>query len=123
MAEPSTTHRARGLRAHDGDIAAVVARRVLLFVALVVLFVDHYQAEILYRCKDARPRSNHHGSYAGPDSAPLLGALGIVKCGMQNSNAVAEAVKELTGHRGRQSDLRHQQQRAASQHDAGVDRL
>src|SRR5258708_4282450 len=80
-------YRSCSLGAHDGYVAAVVARRVLLLVALVMFLVNHHQAEILYRSENTRPRPHHHGRGACPDPAPLFGALGIVKRGMQNGHA------------------------------------
>ena len=50
-------HRSGCLGAHDGHVAAVVARRFLLLVALVVLLVDDDQAEILDRSENARARA------------------------------------------------------------------
>src|ERR1700686_2827016 len=42
---------------------------------------------------------------------------------MQDRDAVAEAVEELAGDRRCQRDLGHQQQGAAAEREAGVDRL
>ena len=55
---------AGGLRAHDGHVAAVVARGLLLLVAAVVLLIDHDQPQIAYRREHARPGSDHHGGGA-----------------------------------------------------------
>ncbi len=116
-------HRAGFARAHDGDIAAVIARRFLLLVARVVLFVDHHQPQVLHRREHARARAHHHRRKACANSPPLLGALGVMEGGVQNGHAIAKALEELAGHRGRQRDLRHQQQRAAAQRYRGVNRL
>ena len=109
------------LRAHDGDVAAVVARRFLLLVALVVLLVHHDQPEIAHRREDAGARAHHHARRAGADAAPLLGALGVAEGAVQNGHAVAEAREKLAGHGGRERDLGHQQQRAAARGERGVD--
>ena len=113
--------RAGGLRAHDGHIAAVIARRLLLLVALIVLFVDHDQAEIAHRREHAGTRAHHHARLARADAAPLLGALGIGESAVQNRHAIAEAREELARHRRRERDLRHQQQRAAARRQRGFD--
>ncbi len=102
------------MRAHDGHVAPVVARRVLLLIAAIVLFIDDDEAEILHRSEDARPGSDHHAGLAVADAAPLLGALGIVKGGMKDRDPVAEAMEELAGHSRSQRDLGHQQQRVAA---------
>ena len=46
--------------AHHGDVAGVVSRRFVLFVALLVLFVNHYEAQIAYRREKSRPGADHH---------------------------------------------------------------
>ncbi len=51
---------ARRLRAHNGDVAPVVARRFLLLVAAVVLFVHHDQAQIPHRREDAGARPHYY---------------------------------------------------------------
>ena len=93
--------------AHHCHVATVVARRLGLFVAVVVLFVDDDQAQILNRRKHARSRRDNHARLASADASPLLGTLGIVECGMQNRHPIAEARKELSGNGGRQRNLRH----------------
>ena len=91
MAEPSTTTAPGVARPHHGHVAAVIARRFLLLIALVVLFVDDDQAQVLDRREHAGSGGDHHRRFAGADPAPFLGALGIVKRGMQNGHAIAEA--------------------------------
>ncbi len=59
VAEPSTTQAFGGLGAHDGDVAAVIARGFLLLVAGVVFFVDHDEAEIAHGREDAGTRADH----------------------------------------------------------------
>ena len=114
-------HGVGGLRPHDGDIAAVIARRLRLLVAAVVLFVHHHQAEILHGREDAGARADHHARIAGANAAPLFGALDFAESGMQDRHPVAEAVEELARHGGRERDLGNQQQRAASVGETRVD--
>ncbi len=47
------------LRAHDGDIARVITRRLFLFVGVFVFFIDNDQAEILERRENGAARPNH----------------------------------------------------------------
>ncbi len=44
-------HRAGIARANQGHIAALIARRLLLFIALIVLFVDDNQAQVAERAQ------------------------------------------------------------------------
>ena len=60
---------------HHGHIARVVARRLLLLVALVVLLVHQNQAEIRHGREDGRPRANHNRRFAPPYAPPLVAAL------------------------------------------------
>ena len=106
--------RVRVVRADDRHIAAVVSRRVLLLVAAIVLLVNDDESEILHRREDAGTRSHHHAREPFADAAPLLGALSVMKSGVENRDAVAESMIELAGHRGRQCDLGHEQERVAS---------
>src|SRR5262249_24778628 len=103
-------HRTCVPSADDGDVATMVARCVLLLVALIVLFIDYDQPEITHGREDAGAGRYHDASFARAYPAPLLGALGIVKCRVQNRNPAAEAVMELTGDGRGERDLRNQQQ-------------
>ncbi len=64
--------RAGRLRAHDGDVAPVVARRFFLFVAAVVLFVHHDQAQVAHRREDAGARAHHHRRRARNECAAIV---------------------------------------------------
>jgi hypothetical protein len=90
-----TQHHARAgrLRPHHGHIAPVVARRLFLLVAAVVLFVHHDQAQVAHRREHARARPHHHRGRAGADAPPLLGALHIRERAVQNGHPVAESKK------------------------------
>ena len=84
--------RARGLRAHDGHVAPVVARRLLLLVAAVVLFVHHDQAQIPYRREHSGARPHHH---AAPRRSVMRRHCSVrstsVNARVQDGHAVAEA--------------------------------
>ncbi len=105
---------ARMVRAHDRHVAAVIARRFLLLIALVVLFVDDDQSEIADRREDAGAGRDDHCGFAGADAAPFLGAFGVVERGVQNRDAFAEALIELACYGGGEADFGDQHQRAAA---------
>ena len=118
-----TQHHARAglLRPHHGHIAPVVARRLFLLVAAVVLFVDHDQAQVAHRRENAGPRPHHHRGFAGAYAPPLLGALDIRERAVQNGHPVAESKEELARHGRREGDFGHQQQGAAALRQHGFD--
>src|SRR4029078_6898300 len=62
---PEHDYRALVSRAHDRDLSRVIARRLTLLVARLVLLVHDDRAEVLERGKDRRPR-------AGGDALPTL---------------------------------------------------
>ena len=102
------------LRAHDGHVAAVVARRFLLLVALVVLLVDDDQAQVP-RPARTRPSACPPPRRPRPRgcAATARRARTSAKARVQDGHAVAEAVEELAGHGGGERDLGDQHQRAA----------
>ncbi len=104
----------RHLRAHDGDVAGVVARSFFLLVGRVVLFVDDDQREIGDRGEDRRPRADDHARFAALDAVPLLGALAIGERGVQDGNFVAENLVQVGGDGGSQADFRDEQDGGAS---------
>ncbi len=116
-------HRACQFRAHHGNIACVVARRFLLLVALVVLFVDQDEPEIRCRREDRRSRSHHNRRIAAMDAAPLLGSLLRRKRGVQQRHALPERRVEQPSHLRCQPDLRHQQNRRLSAIERTLHRL
>ena len=69
-------------RSHERDITRVIARRLLLFVAAVVLFVNDDQAQILNRRKNARARSDNDTSLPVADPPPLFCAFCVAKSRM-----------------------------------------
>ena len=101
-------------RAHDGHVAAVIARGFFLLVAGVVFFIDHNQAEIAHGSEDSGACSDHNAGAARANSAPLIGALGVAEGAVQNRHAVAESRVKLARNGGRQRNLRHQHQRTAA---------
>src|SRR6185295_5525439 len=98
----------------DGYVAAVIARRLLLLVTLVVFFVYDNQPQILDGRENAGPGRYDHGCLARATASPLLSALGVLKSRVQDGDLFAESMVELTGDGRRQRDLGYQQQRTAA---------
>src|SRR5207302_8621041 len=62
--------------AHDGDVAAVIARRLFLLVAALLLFVDDDEANVFKRCKNRRARAHDDAGFAISNAPPFAGAPG-----------------------------------------------
>ena len=112
----------RGLRPHDGHVAAVVARGLLLLVAPSCSSSTTIRPRLRTGAKTpervptttparARTRMRRHCSVRSVS----------VKRRVQDGHAVAEAREELAGHGGGEGDLRHQQQRAAAHRERRLD--
>jgi hypothetical protein len=110
----------RHLGAHHGNVAGVVARRLLLLVGGIVFFVDDDQREIGNRGEDRGTRAHDHASLAALDAMPLLRALFIRKCGVQDGNFIAEDLVQIGGDRGREADFRNEQDGGASSLEHGA---
>ena len=109
VAEPITTTRGFDLGAHDGHVAGVVAGRLLLLVALVVLLVHQNQAELGHGREDGRAGADDDGRIATPDAPPLLAALFRGQRGVQQRDFVAKGRVQQADALRRQADLRNQQ--------------
>ena len=109
------------LSANESDIAAMVAGRFFLLVAAVVFFVDDDEAEIAHGSEDAGAGADGDERIARAEAAPLSGTFGLVEGGMEDRDAIAEAIGELRGHLRGQGDLGDQEDRAAAEREGGVD--
>ncbi len=112
----------RGLgapRAHQGEVAGVVARRDLLLVGGVLLFVHHQEPEVGDRGEERRARAEDHTRLPQPHPLPLLLALAGAEPRVQDRQALAEALLDRPRQRRHQRDLGHQQDHRA----AGGERL
>ncbi len=107
------------MAAHHRHVAGVVVHAFLLFVGLVVLFIDDNQPEIGIRQKQRRARADHDRDFAVGDRPPRARAFPRRQFRMPFRRAHAEprgeAVEELRGER----NLRHQDQALP----AGADRI
>jgi hypothetical protein len=100
--------RAEALGADERDVAGVVARRLVLFVGAVLLFVHDHEPEIRERKENGGAGAHDDVELAGrglpPDVGPLARTkLAVVERGARDAGA-AERVERL----GRQVDLRHE---------------
>src|SRR5260370_12267292 len=72
-------NRAFHLRAHDCDVAPVISGSFLLFVTVLVFFIDNDQPEILERRKTRRPRSHNHARLTVPHTPPFSRSLHVAQ--------------------------------------------
>src|ERR1051326_5922721 len=106
------------LRAHDREVAGVVARRLVLLVRAVAFLVDDDDAEPLERDEERRARADGDVDLAAPRAPPLTAALARGEAAGQDGDAVAEALLEPRREDGRERDLRDEEQRLpAVSHD------
>ena len=101
--------------AHDGDIARVVVGRFLLLVGMLVLLVDHDDAEIGQRREDGRARADDDTRAAAADVLPLVVPLAAGKMAVQHGDAdflPEETRAEMLDRLRRERDFRHEDERA-----------
>ena len=108
-------HHARALepRAHQRDVAGMVARRLAVLVARLVLLVDHDEAEVAHRREDGRARADGDPALAPAQQPPGIGALAVGEPAVQHRDLVAEDAAEPAHRLRRERDLGHQHDRAA----------
>ena len=104
-------HRAFELRAHDGNVPPVIARRFFLLVARFLLFIDDDQAQIFERREHRRTRSHHDAGLAAPHAPPFARALHFRQRAVKHRNARAEPRAAQPSDPQRQRNFRHQNQR------------
>ena len=63
------------LRAHDRDVACVIAWCFLLFVSRLMFFVDNDEAEILERREDRAASTDYNARPTRVDLVPFIVAL------------------------------------------------
>ena len=107
VAEPSRIGMFSQPGAHDGHVAAVVARRRVLLEARLVLLVDDDQAEVRGRGRTRRCGADDDLHLAVEDAPPVPAALGVAEVAVQHGH-VAEAAAEAGDGLRRQADLGHE---------------
>src|SRR5262249_13585186 len=107
-------------RAHDRDLARVIARRLALLVRALMLFVDDDRTEVRERREDRRARADRDALASVLEREPLVVSLAVAEGTVQYRDLVAEdSAKAIDGLR-RERDLRHQDDRRliSLDHDA-----
>src|SRR5688572_20886936 len=77
-------------RAHDRQVAGVVAEAILLLVGRVVLLVDDDEAEPRDRREECRAGADDRPRLAAPDAPPLRPALARPEPAVEHRDRVAE---------------------------------
>ena len=106
-------HRARELRPHDRDIAAVIARSLVLLVRGFMLLVDDDQAQIPDGREDGRAGADDYPRLAGRERQPAVEALAFAEVAVPHHAAMPRSDFLQPGAQagdglGRQRHLRHQ---------------
>ena len=87
----------------------MVARRLFLLVAGVVLLVDDDEAEVVDGREDGRAGADDDAGFAASNAVPLFGALLGRERGVEQGDIGAEGVMQLRGHGGGEADFRDEQ--------------
>ena len=113
-------HRGRGraehdqgalfLRAHDRHVTTVIARRLLLLVRRVVLFVHDDQSETLERREHRGSGADDDVHVAAADALPLIVTLAVRERAVLNRHALGEGSPHQRRHRRREGNLGDEQQ-------------
>ena len=126
MAVPSRHDALLHLRAHDRDIARVIARRFLLFVGSLVLFIDDDQSEILERREDGAARADHDPRAAGLNLVPFIVPLAFGQMAVQDRDHLlrfGEAALESLDRLRRERNFRDEHDGRFSAREGRTDRL
>lgn len=103
-----------------GDIAGVIARSGLVFVAGLGFFVDDDDAEIGARREDGAARADDDGDAAGGDGGPGPGAFDGRQAAVQRSDAVEASFETANGLR-REGDFGDEHDGLATQGECLAD--
>ena len=95
---PEQRHGPLQPRAIHGHVAAVVARRLLLLVARLLLFVHDDQAHVFERRENGGTRSGHHARLSVPHTPPFPRALAFRQAAVQHRDARAESRAHQAAH-------------------------
>src|SRR4029077_16343184 len=105
------------LRAEDRHVARVIARRFLLLVGALVLFVDDDDTQLVQWREYRAAGANHDPRGASMNSMPLIVALALGKMAVKNRHFALEIRKarlESFDRLGRKGDFRYQDERRAT---------
>ena len=110
----------------DRDVARMIARRFLLFVGVLVFFIDDDEAEILERREDCAARADDDAGAAGVELVPFVVPLAFGEMAVKNGDhirVVGEAALEALDGLRSERDFRHENDRAFAAREGGADRL
>ena len=107
----------------ERHVARLVARRAVLLIARVVLFVHHDDARVPQRGEkgDARPDDDVDGT--GADAPPLVGPLATGEAAVKERHLGAEVGTQPVDQRHGHGDLRDEHERGPAACQRGGDRL
>ena len=91
----------------------MIARRLLLLVARIMLLIHDHQTQLRHGRKHRRARPHYHPRIPAPNAMPLLRPLIRRQARVQQGHLIRQTRHTSARHRRRQPDLRHQQQRAS----------
>ena len=95
-----------------GHIAGMIARRIFLFIAVLMLLVNDDEADPLQWSKDGGARAEDHRRRAETDSPPLLRPLPGCEAAVHHRHPPGEAPCKKLDHLRRERDLGKEHQRA-----------
>ncbi len=107
-------HRTAERGPDNGQIPGVIAGRLGLLVAAVVLLVHHDRPQIRQRGEEGRAGAHGDPLLAGPELTPGVVALAVREAGVEDGYLVPEAGPEAGHGLGREGDLGHQDHRPPS---------
>ena len=90
-----------GLRPFCGNFPRIILGRAIRFVAVLMLFVDDDDADVLKRCKNRRSRSDHDLGLTRLQFGPLVislrcGEFGVIECNHAGKSS-GKALNRLWG--------------------------
>ena len=74
------------LRPQNGDITSVIARRFLLLVGALMLFIDDDDSKVFERRKDGASRPDDNARTAGMNLPPLIEAFASREMAVKNGD-------------------------------------
>ena len=102
------------LTAHQCQISGIVTKAFRLFVAAIMLFIDHDQPQLRQRCKDRRTSADHNIDITSCNLPPGIVAFTIRQAGMehgQTHSVILKPAAKASHQLRRQGNFRNQDQR------------
>ena len=114
---PEQRHRVFKLGAHNRNVSPVVARRLLLLVARLLLLIHDDEAEFVDRGKNRGTSPDDHAGFPVSNAPPFPSALDVAERGVQDGHAFEARAKPgaaLPAYPQRQRNFRHKYNRGFS---------